>query len=67
MGFGRWMRKYCTGADHSDHHRTEKGPHAKLRLAMRKQNELKDLFRTMLHELMTASIRVHEFELEIEN
>lgn len=32
----------------------------KIRLAIQKQNELKDLFRTLLHELMTAKIRVHE-------
>jgi len=36
---------------------------AKQVLAARKQAELQDLFRTLLHELMTAKIRVHDLEL----
>jgi len=35
----------------------------KIRLATQKRNELQDLFRTLLHELMTAKIRVHELEI----
>ena len=35
-------------------------------LATSKRNALKDLFRTLLHELMTAKTRVHELELEKE-
>ncbi len=32
----------------------------KIRLATAKRNELQDLFRTLLHELMTAKTRVHD-------
>lgn len=35
----------------------------KIRLATQKRNKLQDLFRTLLHELMTAKTRVHELEL----
>ena len=35
----------------------------KLSAAERRQNALQDLFRTLLHELMTAKTRVHELEL----
>lgn len=34
----------------------------KIRLGTQKRNELQDLFRTLLHELMTAKTRVHELE-----
>jgi len=34
----------------------------KIRLSTRKRNELQDLFRTLLHELMTAKTRIHELE-----
>ncbi|NTV46776.1 MAG: hypothetical protein HGB11_09745, partial [Chlorobiales bacterium] len=37
----------------------------KLSTASRIKNELQDLFRTLLHELMTAKIRVHKLILEI--
>jgi type I restriction enzyme S subunit len=30
----------------------------------RKRDQLKDLFRTLLHELMTANIRVNQIELD---
>ncbi|MHB1092800.1 restriction endonuclease subunit S [Thiobacillus sp.] len=33
--------------------------------AARKQSTLQDLFRTLLHELMTAKIRVHELEITV--
>ena len=33
----------------------------KLSAAVRRQAALQDLFRTLLHELMTAKTRVHEF------
>jgi len=35
----------------------------KIRLASENRNQLQDLFRTLLHELMTAKTRVHELEL----
>ena len=35
----------------------------KIRLATQKRNELQDLFRTLLHELMTAKTRVHKLDL----
>ena len=35
----------------------------KVRTAAAKRDALKDLFRTLLHELMTAKTRVHELEL----
>jgi type I restriction enzyme S subunit len=35
----------------------------KIRLATAKRDQLHDLFRTLLHELMTAKIRVHDVEL----
>lgn len=35
----------------------------KIRLATHKRTQLQDLFRTLLHELMTAKIRVHELEI----
>ena len=35
----------------------------KIRLATQKRGQLQDLFRTLLHELMTAKTRVHELEL----
>jgi len=35
-------------------------------VAERKKTQLQDLFRTLLHELMTAKIRVHQVELEKE-
>jgi type I restriction enzyme S subunit len=34
----------------------------KISLATQKRNHLQDLFRTLLHELMTAKIRVHKLE-----
>ncbi|WP_051822149.1 restriction endonuclease subunit S [Desulfonatronum thiodismutans] len=37
----------------------------KIRIATSKKNQLQDLFRTLLHELMTAKTRVHELELPI--
>ena len=36
----------------------------KIRMLQRKHASLSDLFRTMLHQLMTAQIRVNEIELE---
>ena len=36
---------------------------AKSELHNRKHNQLQDIFRTLLHELMTAKTRVHELEL----
>ncbi len=36
---------------------------SKEKVARRKQATLRDLFRTLLHELMTAKIRVHEIKL----
>lgn len=38
----------------------------KLSAAARRQSSLHDLFRTLLHELMTAKTRVHEIEFEKE-
>lgn len=35
----------------------------KIRLATRKRSQLQDLFRTLLHELMTAKTRVHKVDL----
>jgi type I restriction enzyme S subunit len=35
----------------------------KIRVARSKKTQLQDLFRTLLHELMTAKTRVHELEL----
>jgi type I restriction enzyme S subunit len=35
----------------------------KIRLATQKRSQLQDLFRTVLHELMTAKTRVHELEV----
>jgi len=35
----------------------------KLAVHRSKLEQLQDLFRTLLHELMTAKIRVHEFDL----
>lgn len=35
----------------------------RIRVATAKRSELQDLFRTLLHELMTAKTRVHELEL----
>ncbi len=37
----------------------------KLAVHRGKLEQLQDLFRTLLHELMTAKIRVHELELQI--
>ncbi len=36
----------------------------KLAVQQRKQATLTDLFRTLLHQLMTAQIRVHDLDLE---
>jgi type I restriction enzyme S subunit len=36
---------------------------SKHNLATLKRNTLKDLFRTLLHELMTAKTRVHELKI----
>jgi len=36
----------------------------KATLHIRKRDQFQDLFRTLLHELMTAKTRVHEFEFE---
>jgi type I restriction enzyme S subunit len=36
----------------------------KLRSAAQKRGTLDDLFRTLLHQLMTARIRVHELNLD---
>jgi type I restriction enzyme S subunit len=36
----------------------------KIRLATQKRSQLQDLFRTLLHELMTAKTRVHKLEFE---
>ncbi len=38
---------------------------AKIRVARLKKTQLQELFRTLLHELMTAKIRVHDIELQI--
>jgi type I restriction enzyme S subunit len=40
---------------------------AKVEVAEKKVAALKDLFRTLLHELMTAKTRVHELQLEMTN
>lgn len=40
---------------------------AKIRLHGTKKGELRALFRTLLHELMTAKIRVHDLELPFED
>jgi type I restriction enzyme S subunit len=37
----------------------------KIRLTTQKRIQLQDLFRTLLHELMTAKTRVHEFDLSM--
>ena len=37
----------------------------KTQVALRKQAVLRDLFRTLLHQLMTAKPRVHDLELPI--
>ncbi len=37
----------------------------KIRLATQKKTQLQDLFRTLLHELMTAKTRVHRLELRL--
>ncbi|MCB1764071.1 MAG: hypothetical protein KDI27_13150, partial [Gammaproteobacteria bacterium] len=37
----------------------------KIRVARAKQASLQDLFRTLLHELMTAKIRVHNLDFPI--
>lgn len=37
----------------------------KIRNATNKRTQLQDLFRTLLHELMTAKTRVHELQLEM--
>jgi type I restriction enzyme S subunit len=37
----------------------------KIRLVTKKRNQLQDLFRTLLHELMTAKTRVHELEVAL--
>jgi type I restriction enzyme S subunit len=37
----------------------------KIRVAKSKQTQLQDLFRALLHELMTAKTRVHELEIEL--
>ena len=37
----------------------------KIRLATQKRSQLQDLFRTLLHELMTAKTRVHKIETSI--
>lgn len=39
----------------------------KIRLATNKSAQLRDLFRTLLHELMTAKTRVHDLELPLED
>jgi type I restriction enzyme S subunit len=39
----------------------------KIGFATNKNAQLQDLFRTLLHELMTAKIRVHDLELPIED
>lgn len=40
-------------------------PEDKQNFAVRKQAALQDLFRTLLHELMTAKSHVHELQLEM--
>ena len=40
------------------------GLNRKMELAQQKASQLKDLFRTLLHDLMTAKTRVHEFTLQ---
>ncbi len=37
----------------------------KTRLATQKRNQLQNLFRTLLHELMTAKTRVHDIEITV--
>jgi len=37
----------------------------KIGIAMNKRTQLQDLFRTLLHELMTAKTRVHELEIAV--
>ncbi len=37
---------------------------SKIRLCAQRKKSLTDLFRTLLHQLMTAQLRVHDFDLE---
>lgn len=36
---------------------------AKIKLSVRKRSEIQDLFRTLLHKMMTAQVRVDEIDL----